>query len=212
MREKKRLQLSDETIIGKGLARTCYQHPGDASICIKVDHFEARDHTDTWREVAYYRRIAFLKRHFSYRVIPRFYGVVETSVGRGAMFELIRDVDSGAIAKTLDDVPRDFLVRHYDQITQGVESLIAGLFHDGILVRDLHPGNIVLQKRADNDLRMVVIDGIGHTEFIPLVDCFKCLARRKLRRYLKKPKFETVQRFLEDLKNDGIVCDERGAR
>ena len=92
--------LNDSHIIGKGLARTCFQHPKDKNICIKVDHFEAREHTDTWREVKYYRRIALLKPRFKYGCIPRYHGIPITNLGKGGMFELIRDETTGEIIWT----------------------------------------------------------------------------------------------------------------
>ena len=68
----------------------------DENKCIKV--IVAGDHKETAREQAYYRLLE--KRNISWRMLPRFYGQVDTNRGRGAVFELIRDYNA-AVSKTL---------------------------------------------------------------------------------------------------------------
>lgn len=193
------LELNDKDIIGRGLARTCYRYPGRGDRCIKIDHFEVREHTDTRREEKYYRRIARLKPGFNYDCIPRYFGSVPTNRGDGAVFELICDEAGGEISQTLDLVDRDYLKQRALDVKAGLEVLRRSLFDNGILVRDLHPGNIAVKMLADSRMQMVVIDGIGHTEFFPIVDIFPSLARRKLKRYYKKPKYQTVEALLREL-------------
>ena len=83
---------SDPLIVGVGHHRTCYIHPQDASKCIKVIHNPVKHaFNEVKREVGYYR---YLAKHLKdWRGIPRFYGAVETNLGRGFVYDRIIDFD-----------------------------------------------------------------------------------------------------------------------
>ena len=90
------LTLESSALIGRGLRRECYFHPEDENKCIKV--VVSGDHKETRREQSYYRLLE--KRNISWRMLARFYGNVDTNLGEGAVFDLIRDYN-GEISKTL---------------------------------------------------------------------------------------------------------------
>lgn len=196
------LEPSDE--VAKGLARTVYQHPEQSGACIKIDHYEAReDHKDMVREVAYYRRLMFFRRTQFFRSIPAFYGIVETNLGTGAAFELIKDETTGDISRPLDGIAIDELGRRYDELSTALDTLIETLYQEGVVLRDPHPGNIVVQERQATTPRLVFVDGIGHTQFIPLVDIFPALSRKKLARVLKRERFSRTTKLMERARQTG---------
>ena len=194
--------LASADVIAKGRARTIYQHPEKANVCIKIDHYEVRkDHTDTQREVAYYRRIMFFRRTKFFSSISSFYGLVHTNLGVGATFELIKDEATGAISRPLDSIAIDELGRRYDEISAALDRLIQSLFDEGIVLRDPHPGNIVVQELVDASPRLVFIDGIGHTNFLPIVDVFISLSRKKLARVLKRKRYSPTIKLMASAKH-----------
>ena len=189
-RKDKILMLAPSDVIAKGLARTVYQHPDRGDACIKIDHYEYREeHKDMQREAAYYRRIMFFRRTKFFSGIPNFYGLVQTNLGVGSIFELVKDETTGAISRPLNVIAIDELGHRYGEISAALDRLIQSLFDEGIVLCDPHPGNIVVQELRDGSLRLVFIDGIGHNIFIPIVDAFICLSRKKLARVLKRERY-----------------------
>ena len=127
-RKKSLVYLSSDDIVAKGLARTCYQHPDKEGVCIKIDHYEHRKgHRDTQREVAYYRRIMFFRRTQVFDSIPEYYGLVQTNLGVGAAFELIKDEATGQLSRPLDSLPIEELGYRYNEISAALGRLIQSL-------------------------------------------------------------------------------------
>jgi hypothetical protein len=113
------------------------------------------------------------------RVSP-YYGAVSTSAGEGHVFELIRNID-GTLALTLAtwlEANRLNLA----EVRAELADLGRYLQREGIIVADLHAGNLVRQEVRAEEFRLVVIDGIGNNEFIKIHDYFRPAARRKARR------------------------------
>jgi len=59
-----------------------------------------------------------------------------------------------------------------------------------------HHKNLCARKCADGGVKLVAIDGIGHHDFIPLVDHVRFLAQRKLVRHLKRSHLDSVEALL----------------
>ncbi|KKN06221.1 hypothetical protein LCGC14_1079420, partial [marine sediment metagenome] len=69
------LELTSESLVGKGLHREVHVHPNDSSKCVKV--VVLRGEEETRREQAYYH---FLQRkNIEWVSLPRFYGNEETN-------------------------------------------------------------------------------------------------------------------------------------
>ena len=83
------LQLDDPLLIGRGLHRECYQHPEYGNLCVKV--VVAGNSDENRRESRYYRQLE--ARGISWDMLARFHGLVDTSRGEGAVFDLVRDFD-----------------------------------------------------------------------------------------------------------------------
>jgi hypothetical protein len=173
------LTLESSALIGRGLRRECYFHPEDENKCIKV--VVAGDHKETVREQSFYRLLE--KRNIAWRMLPRFYGNVETNLGEGAVFELIRDYN-GAVSKTLahylsanNETDRDFQYSY-----QALHQLKRYLLKWKIVTVALTPPNIVYKKTRESEGFLVVIDNIGNSDFIPICNYVAWMATRKIHR------------------------------
>ncbi|MEM1212067.1 MAG: YrbL family protein, partial [Planctomycetota bacterium] len=92
------LDLSEAHLIHRGANRACYRHPGAADRCIKVD-LPGGEGTRQGLNAIEFEHYGDLVRRAGealYRHAPRCHGYVETSLGPGLCFELIRDADGNA--------------------------------------------------------------------------------------------------------------------
>ncbi len=85
------LELDESAPVAIGEHRKIFEHPEDRNLCIKVIWLGGLE--ETQREEKHYRLLE--KRNISWKLLPRFYGFVETNLGQGAIFDLIRDYDGG---------------------------------------------------------------------------------------------------------------------
>ncbi|MBF0586869.1 hypothetical protein INT08_06285 [Prosthecochloris sp. N3] len=183
------LDLANAEILGRGSSRVCYVHPEDGTKCVKVVFRQPREVLP--EEMKYYRR--FQQRGRSWEMVARMYGTVETTAGRGVVFSLARD-DDGAVSKTLD---------HYIRAGGIDAGMLAGallcfrryLQREHFVVRELKADNLVYQKRDDGQGKIVLVDGLGNNEFLPLADYSRLFAWRMHRRKWRKFKNSLLQHY-----------------
>jgi hypothetical protein len=180
-------KLEPSALIARGLRRECYFHPEDENKCIKI--VVAGDHKETVREQSYYRLLK--RRNIDWRMLARFHGNVETNLGEGAIFELIRDYN-GEVSKTLlhyisADTESDPNYRH---LNRALLELKQYLLKWKIVTISLKPQNIVYRKTAESEGFLVVIDNIGNSDFIPICNYLGWMATRKIHR--KWQRFEAL--------------------
>jgi hypothetical protein len=207
------IELKTDDLIGRGRTRCCYRHPDDPDKCIKIDH---RKHGGpTAKEAAYYRKLARMRPDFSYQHIPRFHGFVDTNLGKGGVFDLIRDETDGQISRPLNDYIHAGEVSADDPLWREAHShYLKTLYDEAIIIRDFNPGNVCARRMRDGGYQLVTIDGIGHRDFIPLCDYFPWFARRKLRRQVEQKNFGSLEGILGrvEVKLEKMTSDraERG--
>ena len=91
---------SDPLVVGVGRHRVCYIHPEDPRKCIKVIYNpDPHAFQEIKREVAYYRRLEKYLKDWS--GLPKFYGEVQTNLGRGFVYDRVIDFD-GQPSKTIE--------------------------------------------------------------------------------------------------------------
>jgi hypothetical protein len=190
------VDLSRADFIGKGSSRVCFVHPEDHNKCIKIAY--SGNLRVVSEEMKYYRR--YLRRGVSWDMLARTYGFVDTSLGRGVVFSLAHDFD-GEISKSLD-----FYLRgengHFskDDLGLALMEFKAYLFNQRILVRELKPDNLVYQRLSSGRGRIILVDGIGNNELLPVANYLTIFARRTLSR--KWRKFEQCLREMFESCND----------
>ncbi|MFP4350138.1 MAG: YrbL family protein [Thermodesulfobacteriota bacterium] len=166
--------LEENILISQGDDRLCYQHPEAPDKCIKITY--SQNPVQSRKEAAYYQHL--ISRKVSFRRLSRFYGRIPTNKGKGYVFELIRDYD-GNISKTLlhylgtdsGSVPR---------IRRDLPRLKNYLVEEGIMVRDLKAENLVYQRLDGPTGKLIIIDGVGNNEFLPVCNWSRYLARKKI--------------------------------
>lgn len=167
------------SLIGTGSHRKCYVHPENKDLCVKIIFNE--DLKESKREQSYYRLLE--KRNISWEMLPRYYGVIESNLGHGAVFDLIRDYD-GEISKTLEYYlsSSEILELQCPCFLQTFYSLKKYLYKYKIIPMDLKPENILYKKTSDKDGLLVIIDNIGNSDFIPVCNYVGYLATKKILR------------------------------
>lgn len=173
------ISLDTDHRFAGGYHRDCYVHPGDDTLCIKVSL--RGNHRESAREARYYRHLQ--RRRVPWDHLPRFHGFVETNLGSGAVFDLVRDSD-GKVSSTLEHYLQSpaLTVANVEELTQAIWSLKSYLIENRIIPRTLKAKNIVYQKSDSGTSRLVIIDNIGNTEFFPICNYVYFFASRKILR------------------------------
>lgn len=186
---KTTITLSEKDYISRGLHRKCYHHPEDANKCIKVNYNDGAEE-ETNREIAYYKHL--IKRNVSFDALAKYYGPVLTNYGNGHIFELIRDYN-GETAIPLEKylANKSLTEKYFDQLVTGLKELKSALLKDRIITMTIKSKNILFQQLSDTNSRLVIIDNIGNSTFIPIANYIPCFAKSKIER--------TWQRFLKSI-------------
>ena len=188
------IRLGDADPFARGGNRVCYVHPQNPDVCIKLprndvdlsvkrsrkglkgrlkpassfddNRLEARTLTEL------HDRIGDSLREF----VPRFLGWVETDLGAGVAVDLIRDAD-GAIALPLKQYVWE---RGFDaDLRAALAEFSAYWIRERVPSRELLLHNVVVRRLPSDALRLVVIDGLGNADLLPLSRWSPRLARRK---------------------------------
>ncbi len=166
--------LNDDLFIGEGMGRKCYIHPTNEELCIKIP--SKRGKRSSQREIDYFKRLH--KRGKSFDMISDFKGDIKTNLGEGNLYELVRDHD-GKISKNLEY----YLSLRDKNITAKmvklIEELRVYLKDQYILFSDLDMDNILVKKYDENSFKLIVIDGIGDNNQIPLLEYIKPLGTKR---------------------------------
>lgn len=206
------LELSDKDLIAKGDMRGCYQHPDDSGLCVKVD----QSHTHkpaTLHEITFFERVFRWRNRPKFKAVAQFHGRVETNLGIGIIFELVRDETTGKISDTFHNLlMQDTDATHEAEYDKALQLFRADFLEDAIVARDLRPWNICAQRLESGEIKLRLIDGMGHRYFLPLCDIFPPIARRIISKHLKKRAFMNVKemkaRYLNDRSNKWAPGDK----
>lgn len=201
------IEIDSHALIGKGLHRECYVHPDDPSRCIKV--VVSGTINENRREAAYYKRL--VQRGISWEMLPRFHGLEQTTLGEGAVFDMVRDYD-GPVSHTLAHylASRRLTRQHAAALQAALVNLRTYLLRNRIITMTLKPKNILFQQYTADDGRLVIVDNIGNSDFIPLANHSTWLGQRKIKR--KWRRFEKdLRSAYRDNPAVGKLLDEPGA-
>jgi len=198
------LALKDLEPFAIGGTRRCYVHPDEETRCVKVLRADRtpearrreargwrrlkrlRNFDDQWKETKAYRHLR-RRDQLDYSHVPRFYGTVATDQGTGVVTALYRDWD-GAFPKNLEELlPSGMSPAIHAAIGEFKRWLRRELF----LTRDLLPHNIIAVAENPERYRLIIVDGIGNSEFVPLSHWFACFARLKIERKIRKFDYRT---------------------
>ncbi len=181
-------------LIGKGKHRSCYHHPLNPGHCIKVFHtWTKRTRVQCLRELKYIKR--YKSKPIDLALIPNYFGTIATNYGVGYIFEKVTDWD-GNESESLSS----YFAKNSNEKEVGL--LITNMYHilldKKALVSDVHPGNILVQKKDSKfDVNLVLVDGIGNSDFIKICDYSDYLMKKKL-----------IRKFTRLKKTLGLAYDD----
>lgn len=173
------IQLTDNLFIGKGTHRACYQHPENASLCIKVAYNDGGV-IDFKREIKY--RHILQRRHADTHILPAYYGTISTNMGTGYVYELIQDYD-GSTSKTLEEFLQDetLVAGNFTMLVEQLKELHRQMYDNSILTMGLFPVNIIAQQiSAGGKYTFRLINDMGSAVLIPLEYVFDFVAKKKV--------------------------------
>ena len=174
------LELTEDLFVGNGYHKKCFRHPNDSTKCVKVAYTD-EGKVDLEREIKY---LKILKRkNKDYSCLPKYYGPIETSLGRGYLFEFIKNYDNSMCLTIRDccDVPK-FLESNYNELVQAMKVLRRSLFDNEILTMGLFPGNFLIQNNQDGSLKLRLINDMGSASLIPIEYYFSFFAKKRIKK------------------------------
>jgi hypothetical protein len=201
------LLLSETEPFARGGRRACYFHPADPGLCVKValpgkepeilrrqappwGRFRSRAVFDeNMADSRFARRLQRRLGERAFKHIPRVHDFIETDLGPGLVFDLVRDAD-GRVSLS----GKGFIVENgiTAAVREALEKLKRFFLENRILIRDPFPHNFAFRKNADGGVKIYAIDGFGSGTFLPLVSLFPPAGRR----YTEK-KFRRLEKGME---------------
>ncbi|RXJ96214.1 hypothetical protein CRV00_03280 [Malaciobacter molluscorum] len=153
--------LDESLYINKGTNRVCYVHPNDKTKCLKID---LKDSKETKRELKYYKKL--IKKNIPFDSLSKYYGEVQTNLGKAEVFELIRDNDETISMEVDKYLNNSNNIEEIENLLKLVPLLKKYIFKNKIFVKDLNTVNIMYQQNGEKS-RLVIIDGLSHSNYNP---------------------------------------------
>lgn len=171
--------LDKNHYIGEGEIRFCYEHPNDDKRCIKIPRKETtRDYTE--KELKYFKKLSKRSRvNFQFPFYADFLGEIETNLGRGQIFDLVRDETTNNISKTLEYYLTKSNSIDDEKLEDALKLLKKQMIKHKVFTRDLRARNICCRIKMDGAVELVLVDGIGHRDFFPLPIGFITFPKRR---------------------------------
>ena len=172
------LELSEDSFLGKGAHKRCYQHPEDPSKCIKISYSE-EGRVDLEREIKYLKVLK--RKNKDYSCLPKYYGPIETTLGKGYVYELIKNPDN-SLCKPLEEYldSTELLSNNFDELVKACKDIKNKLYDNEILTMGLFPINFLIQYQNDGSIKIRVIDDMGSAALIPLEYYFSYFAKKRI--------------------------------
>ncbi len=194
------LSLEGHTPFAVGGTRLCFVHPNDSNKCVKVlrrdrtpqerrklttglKKYRALNHWDDQsKELIAYDQLLNRNTDRVWHHVPEFFGSVETDLGLGIVTRIFRNFD-GKFPRNLEqEVPLGV-----DAILmEGLTEFKHWLRQELVVTRDLLPHNIIVVRDSADHCRLMIVDGLGNSEWIPVSTWFRSFARRKVERKIAK--------------------------
>jgi hypothetical protein len=194
------LPLADRTPVAVGGRRLVFEHPDDRDLLVKVlrpDRIPARV---PWRyRFKRYGRLEESMQEIRETIalwaahgrVPKHVqpvvGFADTDLGFGLCCVAVRDPD-GRLAPSVAELVRS---GRYDRTAEeSVEEFKSWLVDAPVVLRDLHPGNIVVHEPEPGRPTAVLVDGMGERTLVPVNGAIPALNRLRKKRQIAK--FESM--------------------
>ena len=185
------IDLSSGLEIGKGSSRTCFIDPRDENKCIKITH--SINNKETVNEVKYYKILQ--KCGIVWDYLSKYYGSVNTTLGKGEVFDLIRDYD-GVVSQTLSFyLQKDERTKSLQNPILLLKNLKEYTIAQGIVVKDLNTKNMLYQKIDKNNARLIIIDGVANNDYLAFSKYISYFREKKIRRLWQRFESTLSQKY-----------------
>ena len=193
------INLKNKKPFAVGGTRYCYVHPEQPDRCIKVlrsyrtpeirralmkggkRFLPLRNFDDQWKEQQAYESLLPTATADIWAHVPEYFGTVPTDIGLGIVTKLFRNHD-GSYPETLEQqVPNGIP----DALKKAIEEFKTWLREHLFLTRGLLPHNIIVVEQTPSVNSLVIVDGIGNSEMIPISSWFTAFAKRKIERKIR---------------------------
>ena len=178
------IEINESLFFAKGSTRKCFFHPDDVNLCIKVPLINEGKRTRgiikaIHRENTFYRSLQ--KRNISWAHLSEYKGDIDTNVGKGSVYQLIRDHD-GSVSESLESyLASNNFVENDSVLSKELRELYFYMQDNRILTTSLLPRNIVINKTL-NGSKLIIIDDIGNSELLPFSQFVAILGKKKIKR------------------------------
>lgn len=191
------ITLNENHYLASGVRRDCYCHPFEDDLCIKIP--KNKDGIkDCAREIYYMRQIE-KRLNLQEYYYSQFVCTVETNKGLGYVYKLIRDTPSLQVSQTLEKVYIDAILANKSELKAALDQKISALKEtlqkDKMLVSDLSPRNIAVQYLSEDTFKLVLIDGMGRSNFLPFLDRLGWVSNKKVNAYFEKKLGNAITHF-----------------
>ncbi len=185
------IEISKENYIGQGLHQKCYVHPENKFFCLKLKIKKKVIDPRVDREIQYYKKI---KKKGTFDFLAQYHGKEITNLGIADVYDLIKDETTNEVSLSVYDYlkMKDSLFSD-DLFVLEFEKLKEKLIKNKIIVRDLTAKNVCCKVLKDNSIKLIIIDGVGHRDFIPLVEYFSFFTRRKINKIFAVKKLHNMK-------------------
>lgn len=178
------LSKSFGPVVATGAERICVRNLKDQFSCFKISQ---KIHSkETRREIRYFKFLK--KRGISSSFIPAFIDYFETKEEIIIEQELIADhPEQNLFAFRVEEFVADASDKQLAKLELLFRELYRELQDKNIIISDLHAGNMMIYcDEAGNIKRLIVVDGFGSPEAIPLAKYFRYFGRKKIDRQWAK--------------------------
>ncbi|MGN0024780.1 MAG: YrbL family protein [Candidatus Avelusimicrobium sp.] len=167
-------------LLGQGTERIVFRSPKEKDCVIKLSPLNAQKQTR--REIRYFRFLQ--KKGVPFLHIPQFKGEVKVAGYVGFKQEAVLDAD-GSVSRPLTaylaegwGVSAGRLLPETEAL---LDELLCYLLHYNVLPCDLTSPNVLCQRGEDRT-RLVLIDGVGSMNGIPIAQYIPFLGRQQIKR------------------------------
>ena len=193
------ISLKNREWLDQGANRVCYLHPDDPGKVLKIiKPWKQARHKR--KEAPWYKRLRpsacfddnvqelkalqwIEKKKDAHRHFPRCYGMVETDLGEALCVEYVHSGAEGNKCLSLEQYLA--LNGFTGEIMKALDELCGFLYDNLIVTRDLRTFNIMV-RYTEEGIDLVIVDGLGNPEFIPVSNVVPQFGKSKIRRKLNR--------------------------
>jgi len=151
------INLGKDDFLQSGSERDCYVHPLENNKVIKIVQEIKKNGSQNDIEYKYYK---YLKKYkASLEHIPQCYGVIDTNLGKGLVFDKIVNFDNTESQQFKHYIKNKLLTESQEE--KLLDQLKRYLETNKILFVDASLRNVLCQKIAEDEYKLMIIDGLG---------------------------------------------------